>query len=210
MNVQIRLGLMKSTICNAFFFQFLFLLATITTRAQSSDTIAESDTLYNVVFIPKYEVSVGIEHSYIPGIFVAQAFAPDNFEIQWWLKQRFYLQSGIFSASTDDVPGTSFFKSGFGAYAGITMKLFLFRNAYFTPSVNLYFDKYGQDSNQEWSLAIGPTASFEYFIFNRLSLRGDLFNINIAASHPNFTGDGPFLTIHRFLGLGVRYNFDLR
>ena len=177
--------------------------------AQVIDSTTAEDSSFYIAYIPKYDWSFGIEHSYIPGIFTQNAFLPDNIEVSWWLNQRFYLQAGIFAESADTVPGTTFFSHGFSIYAGTTLKLFLFSNAYFTPSFNLYFDKYPANTVLEtWSIALGPTASFEYFLSNRVSLRADLFNVNIGIASPFFFSDFPIITLHRFLGLGIRYSFN--
>jgi hypothetical protein len=186
-----------------------FIILFKSSSAQVIDSTAAEDSTFYIAYIPKYDWSLGIEHSYIPGIFTQNAFRPDNLEVSWWLNQRFYLQAGIFSASADTVPGTSFFTHGFAIYAGTTLKLFLFRNGYFTPSLNIYFDKYPANAVlEDWSIALGPTASFEYFISDRISFRADLFNVNIGIASPFFFSDFPVITLHRILGLGVRYSFN--
>jgi len=191
------------------FFSVLFLFKQ--GMAQVTEPGPEVDTsLYYISYIPKYSWSVGIEHSYIPVIFTESAYLPDNIEVSFWLKQQFYFQVGVYTQPADTIPGLLLFSRGFAAYAGVTMKLFLFRNAYFTPSLNLCFDKYPRENTKDWSLTIGPTASFEYFILNRFSLRADLFNVNIGFRTPDVSENFPTVTIHRLLGLGIRYNFDLK
>lgn len=186
-----------------------FVIFCKTSSAQVIDSTTAEDSSFYIAYIPKYDWSFGIEHSYVPGIFTQNAFFPDNLEVSWWLNQRFYLQAGIFAESADTVPGTTFFTHGWAIYGGTSLKLFLFRNGYFTPSMNIYFDKYPVNSVlQEWSVSIGPTAAFEYFISNRISLRADLFNVNIGIASPFFFKDFPVITLHRFLGLGVRYSFN--
>lgn len=177
--------------------------------AQVIDSAMVEDSSISIAYIPKYDWSIGLEHSYIPGIFTQNAYFPDNLEVAWWLKQRFYMQAGLFFQSADTVPGTTFFTHGFAIYGGATLKLFLFPNAYFTPSLNLTFDKYPDNTVlEQWSISIGPTASFEYFLSNRVSLRADLFNVNIGIASPYFFSDFPVITLHRILGLGVRYSFN--
>src|SRR5437762_2220937 len=62
--------------------------------AQVADSTAAEDTFYYYTYIPKYEWSVGVEHSYIPGILKKDAFYPDNIEISFWLHQRLYFRAG--------------------------------------------------------------------------------------------------------------------
>lgn len=201
---------------------FCCLLLFKAASAQVPDSTAANDTLFYYTYIPKYEWSVGIEHSYIPGMFAQDAFYPDNIEISFWAHQRLYLRAGAFhigsitqinpSDPNLNIPGDTvskavYFQAGSFFYAGGTLKLFLFRNAYFTPSIDFYFDKYSITEPDSWSISVGPSAAIEYFISNRFSLRADLFNINIGIGS---SGKFPLLTTHRILGLGVRYSFDMK
>jgi hypothetical protein len=188
--------------------------------AQEIDSTA-LDSSYNIVYIPKYEWSIGLEHSYVPGIFIPDGSTPDNVEIAGWITQRYYWQAGAFhvhaidqfieadsvlNLPADTISKSVYFQAGYAFYVGTALKLFLFRNAYFTPSLNLYFDKYEGNPNENWLISIGPTAAVEYFIFNRISIRADFFNFNFGVG-----GSGNFLvTTHRILGLGIRYNFDIK
>lgn len=164
---------------------------------------------------PYYHHAVSIEHSYIPGIFLYGYFLPDNIEYSLRISKKVYLQAGLFAQNAEEVPGESFFKTGFAVYSGATMKFFLFRNNgflagsfYFTPSLNLYADYYGPEySLYDWTFTLGPTVAAEYIFSDRVSLRFDAINVNLGIGFPygDFVG-----TVHRFLGLGVRYNFGLK
>ncbi|MEO5673245.1 MAG: hypothetical protein ABIQ74_01230 [Chitinophagales bacterium] len=189
--------------------------------AQVSDISDVGDSSYYIAYIPKYECSAGIAHSYLPGIFTNGGFYPDNLEFSGWINQRLYWQAGIFflHSVTEIIPADSllnipadtslksaYFQPGYAFYAGTTLKLFLFKNAYFTPALNLFFDKYQGDTRERWSVTMGPVAAFEYFVSNRFSLRADLFSFNLGIG-----SSGTFLiTTHRVLGIGLRYSFDVQ
>ncbi len=176
--------------------------------AQDVDSLV-ADTSFYIVYVPRYEVSIGVEHSNVPAIFLSNAYIPDNYEVEWRVKNRTYMQAGLFAVSASDVPGEYFFTNGFGVYTGASLKLFLFKNAYFNATWNLIYDQYGKsDSVHNWSISTGPTAAFEYFVTDRFSLRLDAFNVNIAVGSPEGFSH-IFYTVHRLLGLGVRYNFDV-
>ena len=199
-------GLVKS-----FFFILSIIFPTSSVNAQVSDSLPEEDTSYYIVYIPKHSWSVGIGYTSVPAIFTEGAFLPNSFEVQWWLKQQFYLQVGAFAQGEGVVPDNYFFNKGFGVYAGATFKLFLFPKAYLIPSLNIYYDQYPDDHGGGWSISTGPTASFEYFLGNRFSLTADLLNISYGyISTGNDFQTSTQITIHRALGLCARYNFDLK
>lgn len=173
--------------------------------------VSSADTGIVVNYIPKYSWSVAIEHSYVPQIFQEPAqYIPDNFEVQWWMVNRVYGNAGIHVFNATDNKGNLLY-DGFAAYAGANFKLFLFRYAYFTPSWSVYAEvPDDEDSGGGFILSTGPTASFEYFIGNRFSMRLDVINISYGY---HFTSDedasGGLLSFYRALGLALRYNFDL-
>ena len=174
-------------------FMILFIITGVFVRAQSPQ--------------PLYHHAVSIEHSYIPGIFIDGAFIPDNIEYTGRITQKLYLQGGVFAQNADEIPGATFFTTGFAFYAGATVKFYLFRHTYFTPALNLYYDHYRENVLYQATITIGPTVAFEYFISDRLSLRLDAVNINIGIGLPNADFVG---TVHRFIGIGCKYNFDLK
>lgn len=178
---------------------FLFIAFSVSAFGQSND--------------PKYYQAISVEYSYVPGIFIYGNFYPDNLEYSLRVGKKVYVQAGLFCNNADEVPGESFFKNGFAVYGGSAMKFFLFRHhgflhgsAYFTPSVNLYVDFYGKNSIEyDASITAGPTLAVEYYFSDRISLRIDVLNVNIGVGVPynDFVG-----TVHRVLGIGLRYNFD--
>jgi hypothetical protein len=157
---------------------------------------------------PFYYNAISIEHSYLPAVVIYEYLLPDNIEYSQRISKRIYLQAGFFTENADEVPGKDFFENGFAVYAGGSMKFYLFRHAYFTPALNIYYDVYGQKNViYDGSFTIGPTIAFEYFISNRFSLRLDVVNLNVGAGIPN----GDFLgTVHRYFGVAGRYNFNFR
>jgi len=180
--------------------------------AQKDYTVTAVDTSVIINYIPKYSWTVGIEYSYVTQIFQSPAtYYPDNFEVEWWIKNRLYGEAGIHLYSQyHKSTGNEY--EGFSTYAGATFKLFMFRNAYFTPAWSIYFEPNSNSSDTVGSfLGTGPTAAFEYFIKNRLSFRLDLVNLTFGYHFSPDPGEsGTKITTYRVLGLGVRYNFDLR
>ena len=171
----------------------LLLMIPFSAEAQRRDTLHTS--------------AISIEHSYIPGIFIYGAFIPDNFEYAHRITRKLYLQGGVFAQSADEIPGETFFTTGFGLYAGATMKFHLFKEAYFTPALNIYFDYDAENIFYRETFTIGPTVAFEYFLSNRFSLRLDLLNVNFGIGLPEGDVVG---TVHRLIGIGGRYNFSFK
>ena len=194
---------------NLFLMTFLFSVAT---QAQQFEVTPAEDTSVIINYIPKYSWSGGIEYSFLPAQISDGSWVPDNYEIQVWLGNRWYLQVGAFAqygaASFDNY----FFNYGFGLYAGVSMKLFMFNRVYFTPSWNVYYDQTPKNYDVPgWSITTGPTASFEYYPIDHISIRIDLLNYNFGYFHAT-DGDNSSSNFiaHRGLGVGLRYNFDLR
>ena len=173
-------------------------------------TAPDSTTVIN--YIPKYSWSMGIEHSFVPQIFQEPAqYIPENLEVQWWMGNRLYGEAGfhIFNATYKN---KGLVYDGFAVYVGATFKLFMFPNAYFTPTWSIYYEQTpdGDDSPGR-IVSTGPTAAFEYFIANRFSVRLDLVNLSYGyffAEKENESG-GQF-AVYRAIGLGLKYNFDLK
>ncbi|HYV93436.1 MAG TPA: hypothetical protein VE978_16810 [Chitinophagales bacterium] len=179
---------------------------------------AEAVSAQYYLFNPKYKWSIGIEHSNTPVIFTQHDYLPDNIEISQWIAKHRYWQVGvIYVPLTDETTQTDtflnikgdtiskpiYFQSRFAIYGGYSLKLYMGKRMYFTPSLNLYIEDFYYDTDN-WALAVGPTTAFEYFFTNHFSLRLDLFNFNFALS-----SSGNFLvTLHRVIGMGVRYNFS--
>ena len=169
-------------------------------------------------FNPKYKWSIGIEHSSIPIMFTQHTYFPDNIEISQWIRKHKYWQVGIIfvpladeytqtdsllNIKGDTITKPIYFQSRIAFYGGFAYKLYLAKKFYLTPSLNFYLEDFYYDTDN-WALAVGPTAAFEYFITNHFSIRADVFNFNFAIS-----STGNFLvTLHRIMGLGVRYNFS--
>lgn len=155
--------------------------------------------------------AISLEYSYVPGIFLYGYLLPDNLEYSFRAGKKFSVQSGLFAQNADAIPGSSYFKDGFAMYGGVALKLHLFErhrfpagSASFVPSVHAYADYFAENSLYDWTLTIGPTASFEYTFSKRLALRLDLLNINFGIGLPK----GDFVaTVHRLLGLGLQYHF---
>lgn len=174
----------------------------------------ENDTSVVVNYIPKYSWAVGAAYSSIPGAIDVEQYFPDNYEVQCWLADRWFVQAGVFLVSEKSDSGTLYAKGGFGLYAGGTLKLFLFKNAYLIPSLNLYYDQASSESDEKWALTLGPTLAFEYFLGNRISFTADIVNLSwgYVALEPTSQqpddSDFRFL-VHKALGMGIRYNFNL-
>ena len=182
--------------------------------AQSSFTVTPEDTTVVINYIPKYSWSAGIGYRGIPYSIDLENPYPDNVEIQGWLGQRWYAQVGGFYSVDLSEQGKKDSAKQYGFYGGVTMKLFLFRNAYFIPSLNLFYDKGIENGDLNWSINAGPTLAFEYFILNRFSMTADIINLSFGYISRNdnspCTDCNSIFSMQKFLGVGVRYNFDLK
>jgi hypothetical protein len=172
------------------------------------------------LFNPKYHWSIGIEHSNTPAMWTEHIFLPDNIEISQLIRKHKYRQVGvIYVPLTDEITQTDsllnikgdtiskpiYFQTHIAFYGGWAYKLYLAKNFYLTPSLNFFIEDIYYDTNN-WALAVGPSAAFEYFFTNHISARVDLFNFNFAIS----TSGNFLVTLHRVMGLGLRYNFSRR
>ncbi|MFI5135136.1 MAG: hypothetical protein ACHQD9_04740 [Chitinophagales bacterium] len=186
-------------------------------KAQKENSLAnEEDTTVYVTYIPRFSWSAGIAYSSLLAPFNSGSAFPDKLEIQAWIRNRLYLQCNAYSFSDGELDNSDYFNRGFALSAGAALKLFLFRNTYFVPSLNLYFDDYPPGSDARWSLTIGPTIAFEYFFLrNRFSAEVTIVDLTwgISAKNDSTANQNSLstrLTAHQYLGLGVRYNFDLK
>lgn len=101
-------------------------------------------------------------------------------------------------------------------YAGGLLKLKIFRNFYFTPSLDFYYSRikrFHSDTLFENSsyYTLGPTIGFEYFISKGISLNTDLLNVNFGLHSDSQNQPARAyseFTINKMLSLGIHYNFD--
>ena len=149
------------------------------------------------------------------------------------IKNKFYIEGGLgLGSSITSViisrPESSnpFNYKSFDAtcFAGGLFKLKLFRNFYFTPSLDFYYSKrrafYGDSLIRNVNIySIGPTVGFEYFLLKRISINTDITNLNIGLGfdntyHPppnnssSFIQEHGLFTFYRMISLGIHYNFD--
>ncbi|MCY7411318.1 MAG: hypothetical protein LH473_13680 [Chitinophagales bacterium] len=104
--------------------------------------------------------------------------------------------------------------------SGVVFKQKLFKNFYFTPSLDYYYSllrtPYSSDQDIYTNyITLGPTIGFEYFISKRISLNTDLLNLNFGLHfHPENQSNNTesytswTLTIYKYLSLGIHYNFN--
>jgi len=111
-------------------------------------------------------------------------------------------------------------------YAGTLFKFHVVNKLFFTPSLDLYFQRnlelpaasYVYPANSIY-LAIGPTMGFEYYFSKRFSINTDLLNINYGLKFDLFQNPSPqsnqrFLaehghaSIYKMFSLGFHYNFN--
>lgn len=198
---------------------FVLLLAGITiptgTTAASgclqpqADTLDEDTTVY-IVYIPYYSWSVAAGYSSLPSVVMKGSVLPDNLELQVWLGNRYYLQAGVFTQPDGIIPDNLLFTEGFAAYGGLAFKLFLFPQAYFTPSFNIYYDRFARDSTKQYAITAGPAIGFEYFFSNRFSLSTNLFGGGYGWARQSLASNDSRYSIHWAIGLMFRYNFNLQ
>lgn len=149
----------------------------------------------------------------LPATFIAGEFR---------IKNKFYLEGGLkygFELESVSISWENAFhyrEFGGTCYAGGLFKLKLFRNFYFTPSLDFYYSRVKRFYNNTLSenssyYSLGPTIGFEYFISKRISLNTDLLNINWGlrsdSEHPTTSGRS-YATVYKSLSLGIHYNFD--
>lgn len=174
-----------------------------------ADTLEEDTTVY-IVYIPYHSWSVGLGYSSLPAVVKNLSLLPDNLELQWWLGNRFYMQAGLFTQPDGVVPDNLFFSRGFALYAGVLIKLFMFPKAYFTPSLNVYYDQFVKDPNKQFAVTAGPAIGFEYFFDNRFSAASNLFGGGYGWARQTLANNNSRYSIHWAMGLALRYNFDMR
>jgi len=185
--------------------------------AQKADSlVSKDDTTVYIAYIPRFSWAIGIAYSSLLAPFNSGSGYPDKIEVQAWIKNRLYLQCIAYTFADGNLDNNDYFNRGFALSVGVALKLFLFRNAYFIPSANLYFDDYPPDNDSRWSLTLGPTIAFEYLFFqNRFSAEATIVDLawGISATRDS-TGNqnslGTRLTAHQYLGMGIKYNFDLK
>jgi len=176
--------------------------------------------------IPLYRFSVSIEHSFVPGIFTGDQYFPDNVEVAMRLAGRGYAQtpgakwyaqagSQVFISNPNYHPQG--YLHDYSFYAGTSLKLRLFEHAYLASQWNLVYARFpnqdeisysGNTEKNAWSLTSGPTLGFEYFLGKRVSFRVDIAGLGYGFYRGEFW-EGRRFEFYRFLGLGVRYNFDI-
>ncbi|MCS6990898.1 MAG: hypothetical protein NZL95_03465 [Chitinophagales bacterium] len=172
-----------------------------------ADTLEEDTTLF-IVYIPYHSWSTGLGYSSLPSVVQQFSILPDNLDVQWWLGNRFYMQAGLFTQPDGIVPDNLLFSRGFAVYSGVLFKLFMFPHAYFTPSFNVYFDRFARDSTKQYALTAGPAVGFEYFFSKRFSVATNLFGGGYGWAHQNIAHTDGRYSIHWAIGLSCRYNFD--
>src|SRR6187399_3061988 len=136
--------------------------------------------------LPFYKNSVSLEFTY-PISYIKEfsnypsfSYAPAiGLSAEFRIKNKFYGEFGFLPTSEAINFNTTF--SNYTFYAGGLMKFPLFKHAYFTPSVELYYMKnlplsgpsYLFPKNEDY-FGIGPTIGFEYFISKRFSVNTDI------------------------------------
>ncbi|HYV94328.1 MAG TPA: hypothetical protein VE978_21315 [Chitinophagales bacterium] len=138
------------------------------------------------------------------------------------VKNKFYLEAGlglgfnsrtVYIATEDTFHHREFLGT---CYAGGLFKIKLFRNFYFSPSLDFYYSLVrrsysGTLAEKSSYLTLGPTIGFEYFVSKRISLNTDLLNLNLGLhfySESQSSGGYSYATVYKYLSLGVHYNFD--
>lgn len=147
------------------------------------------------------------------------------------IKNKFYLEGAlslghIINETTTAILLESYpYKTSFciSIYSGIVFKQKIFKNFYFTPSIDFYYSLFRNSYNidqYEYTnyITLGPTIGFEYFISKRISLNTDLLNINCGLqfyqeneySNPSLTyfQQHDYINIYKYLSLGIHYNFN--
>lgn len=162
---------------------------------------------------PKYPFAIGVEHRSLAMIFRGYHAYPDNLELSARFSKKWHGQAGVILFQSPLIDPFYFNEDDpnpVTLYAGITLKLWIFNKGYFTPQWNFYYTKINEQrwSNWDWKLTTGPTISFEGFYGNRISIRLDVLNLNYGIGYSEKYTDFGFSS-YSFLGLGLRYNFDI-
>ncbi len=144
------------------------------------------------------------------------------------VKNKFWWEGGMaFGLSINNSsysPGTTYKSVSANAHTGALYKVKVFRDFYFTPSIDFYYSvlKHSITDSQTITtinniFSIGPTIGFEYYFSDRISVNTDVINLNYGllfstddqASGSLFNHHGTF-SVYKGLSLGLHYSFNIR
>lgn len=147
-----------------------------------------------------------------------------NVEVEFRIFKLFYIEGGIIpncSAVQQSYPNVS--DTSFTWYVGTGLIFRITDYLFFTPSLDLYLDKYhsylggmAHETYRTSGWSIGPTFGFQYILFKKLTIDLELLNLNLGRKEIwdsyyiyNSHRTDKFTSGYKVISIGLRYNFDL-